>query len=43
MALQGKTPSLSSTNLEDSIYGHLVGFAADRAMAEHKVLDLEKL
>jgi hypothetical protein len=41
--LQGETPSISSTNLEDSIYGHLVGFTADRAMAEHKVLDLEIL
>ncbi len=41
--IQGQTPSISSTNLEDSIYGHLVGFTADQSLAEHKVLDLEKL
>ena len=41
--IQGETPSISSTNLEDSVYGHLVGFTADQSLAEHKVLELEKL
>jgi len=30
--LRGEAPSLSSTPIEDSVSGHLMGFAADRAM-----------
>ncbi len=32
--------SISSTTLEDSVYGHLVGFRADRAMEENKVQEI---
>lgn len=39
--LRGEEPSISSTLLEDSIRGHLVGFAADRAMAEGRGVRLE--
>jgi predicted dehydrogenase len=35
--LRGQSTSISSTHISDSIYGHLVGFAADRAMAGHCV------
>lgn len=38
--LQGKPRSISSTNLEDSIFGHLIGFAADRARAEHRCVEI---
>jgi len=38
--LQGKPRSISSTNIEDSIYGHLIGFTADRARIEHKSLEI---
>ena len=38
--LQGKARSISSTNIEDSVYGHLIGFAADRAKAEHGCVDI---
>ncbi len=38
--LQGKPRSISCTSLEDSIYGHLIGFAADRARVEHKSLEV---
>ena len=30
-------PSISSTSLDDSIYGHLVGFRADAAMGSRRV------
>ena len=33
-------PSISTTDLEDSIAGHLIGFCADRAMEEHRVVDV---
>jgi hypothetical protein len=38
--IRGLPPSLSTTNLEDSIAGHLIGFSADRAMEEHRVVDI---
>lgn len=38
--LQGKPRSISSTTLEDSIYGHLIGFAADRARVERRTVDI---
>ena len=34
--------SVSCTTIEDSIHGHLIGFGADRAMEEHRVVDLEE-
>lgn len=41
--LNGGRASLSATSLEKSIYGHLIGFAADQAMAEHKLIELQAL
>lgn len=38
--LRGQTPSLSTTVLADSIYGHRIGFAADRALEEGKWIEL---
>lgn len=35
--VRGEPPSLSTTGLEDSIYGHLLGFRADRAMETGRV------
>jgi predicted dehydrogenase len=39
--IRGDAPSISTTNLMDSIAGHLIGFCADQAMEEHRVVDLE--
>lgn len=39
--LRGGTPSSSCTSLEDSIHGHSIGFAADRAMREASVVEIE--
>lgn len=41
-ALRGTT-SLSTTTLDDSIDGHLIGFAADKAMNEHRCIDMEEV
>lgn len=41
--VRGEQPTLSTTQLEDSIYGHLIGFAADEAMEGHRVVDIEDL
>jgi hypothetical protein len=38
--IRGEQPSISTTVLEDSIAGHLIGFSADRAMEEHRVVEL---
>jgi len=38
--LQGKPRSISCTDLEDSIFGHLIGFAADRARIEHNCVEI---
>lgn len=38
--LQGEPRSISCTDLGDSIYGHLLCYTADRAMEEHRVVDL---
>jgi predicted dehydrogenase len=38
--MRGEQPSISTTGLEDSIAGHLIGFCADRAMEEHRVVDV---
>jgi predicted dehydrogenase len=39
-AVEGKTPSISCTSLADSLNGHLIGFAADQAMEENKIVEL---
>jgi len=38
--MQGNQPSVSTTSLEDSITGHLVVFAADRANEENRVVQM---
>jgi predicted dehydrogenase len=38
--LRDQEPSISTTSLEDSIYGHLIGFRADEAMDEGKVVEI---
>ena len=38
--VRGETPSLSTTNLTDSVSGHLIGFCADRSMEEHRIVDV---
>ena len=39
--VRGEPVSLGCTRIEDSINGHLIGFAADRAMEERRVVELE--
>jgi predicted dehydrogenase len=41
--VQNQSPSLSTTTIEESIHGHLIGFAADQAMAERRVVVLPSL
>lgn len=41
--VRGEQPSISSTNILDSIYGHLIAFAADDAMMQGRVVEIEKL
>ena len=41
--MQGKPPSMSTTNLEDSIYGHLIGYRADTSMLERRFIEIPKL
>lgn len=36
--VRGGSPSISTTDLNDSIYGHLIGFLADRSMDEGKII-----
>ena len=38
--LKGEPRSISTTTLEDSVNGHLVGFCADRAMEEKRVVEV---
>jgi len=39
--INGNKTSISTTNLDDSIYGHLIGFKADQAMHEKKVKEIK--
>jgi hypothetical protein len=39
--VRGEPASLSTTDIRDSVAGHLIGFCADRAMQEHRVVELE--
>ncbi|MDF1512889.1 MAG: Gfo/Idh/MocA family oxidoreductase [Anaerolineae bacterium] len=41
--VRGETPSLSTTNLMDSVAGHLIGFCADRAMETRSVVQIGPL
>jgi hypothetical protein len=38
--MRNEQPSISTTSLDDSIAGHLVGFSADRAREEGRVVEL---
>ncbi len=38
--LRGESPSISTTAIEDSIYGHLIAYAADEAMHQHRVVEI---
>lgn len=38
--VRGEPASLSTTGIEDSVRGHLIGFLADEAMREHRVVDV---
>jgi len=40
-AINGQAPSISSTNLKDSIYGHLIGFSAIDAMEERRIVEIK--
>ncbi|MFA6714683.1 MAG: Gfo/Idh/MocA family oxidoreductase [Victivallaceae bacterium] len=37
---EGQKPSISCTSVMDSLNGHLIGFAADQAMEENKIIKL---
>ncbi|MFA5859727.1 MAG: Gfo/Idh/MocA family oxidoreductase [Elusimicrobiota bacterium] len=41
--MSGEKPSISYTGIEDSVYGHLTGFLADKARRENSVIDFPKL
>ncbi len=38
--ISGKEPSLSTTSIEDSVAGHLIGFCADRSVTEKRVIPI---
>lgn len=42
-AVRGEERSISSTDVLDSVYGHLIAYAADEAMMERKVVEIEDL
>ena len=39
--LNGETPSLSATSIEDSIFGHLTGFCANKSLDEHRIVNID--
>ena len=41
--LRGKAPSIATTNLEDSVYGHLIGFRAEQSRKERRRVEIPKL
>ncbi len=41
--LKGEAPSISATTLEDSIYSHLIGFDAETALRESRVVEIENI
>ena len=40
-AVRGEQPSISTTTIGDSASGHLMGFCADRAMEERRVVEID--
>lgn len=41
--VRGEEPSLSTTDIMDSVYSHMIAFAADEAMQNHRVVEIEDL
>jgi hypothetical protein len=39
--VRGEPTSISTTGIRDSITGHLIGFCADRAMREQRVVEVD--
>jgi hypothetical protein len=39
--VRGQEPSLSTTDVLDSVYGHLIAFAADEAMNGARLVEIE--
>ncbi|MFW6156801.1 MAG: Gfo/Idh/MocA family protein [Armatimonadota bacterium] len=42
-AIRGEERSISSTDVLDSVYGHLIAYAADEAMMQRKVVEIEDM
>jgi hypothetical protein len=40
--VRGEQPSISTTTLADSVNGHLIGFCADQAMTEGRVVTVSQ-
>ncbi len=38
--VRGEAPSISTTSLDDSVAGHLIGFSADQAMTEQRLVSI---
>lgn len=38
--LRGQEPSISSTSLEKSLYGHQIGFAGDQSRLEGRTIQI---
>ncbi len=38
--IRGETPSISTTDIMDSVFGHLIAYAADRAMREARTVEI---
>jgi len=41
--LRGEPPSISTTAIKDSIYGHLIAYAADQAMLEYRGVEIQDI
>ncbi|NOV04734.1 Gfo/Idh/MocA family protein [Paenibacillus planticolens] len=41
--LKGAVPSISSTSLEKSLHGHLIGFAADQSRLEQRTVEIKRV
>jgi hypothetical protein len=41
--IRGESPSISTTSLEASVYGHLIGFAAESSREEGRVVEIKEL
>ncbi|MBA2938719.1 Gfo/Idh/MocA family oxidoreductase [Paenibacillus sp. CGMCC 1.16610] len=41
--LKGDVPSISSTSLEKSLYGHFIGFAADQSRLEQRTVAIKRV